>query len=43
VERFATALEGAGIVVGRGVFGAEMAIDLVNDGPFTLTFDTRAA
>jgi D-tyrosyl-tRNA(Tyr) deacylase len=43
VEQFARALEGAGVVVGRGVFGAEMAIDLVNDGPFTLTFDTRAA
>jgi D-tyrosyl-tRNA(Tyr) deacylase len=39
VEQFARALEGAGVVVGRGVFGAEM----VNDGPFTLTFDTRAA
>jgi D-tyrosyl-tRNA(Tyr) deacylase len=43
VEHFARALEGADVVVGRGVFGAEMAIDLVNDGPFTLTFDTRAA
>jgi D-tyrosyl-tRNA(Tyr) deacylase len=43
VDQFARALEGAGVVVGRGVFGAEMAIDLVNDGPFTLTFDTRAA
>jgi D-tyrosyl-tRNA(Tyr) deacylase len=43
VEQFARALEGAGVVVGRGVFGAEMAIDLVNDGPFTLTLDTRAA
>jgi D-tyrosyl-tRNA(Tyr) deacylase len=43
VEHFAGALEGAGVDVGRGVFGAEMEIDLVNDGPFTLTFDTRAA
>jgi D-tyrosyl-tRNA(Tyr) deacylase len=39
VEAFATALEGRGVQVGRGVFGAEMAIDLVNDGPFTMTFD----
>jgi D-tyrosyl-tRNA(Tyr) deacylase len=43
VEHFARALEGAGVEVGRGVFGAEMAITLENDGPFTLTFDTRAA
>jgi D-Tyr-tRNAtyr deacylase len=28
--------------VGRGVFGAEMAIDLVNDGPFTIVFDTAS-
>jgi D-tyrosyl-tRNA(Tyr) deacylase len=42
VERFAAALEGLGVRVGRGVFGAEMAIALVNDGPFTLTFDTQA-
>jgi D-tyrosyl-tRNA(Tyr) deacylase len=39
VGAFATALEGRGVQVGRGVFGAEMAIDLVNDGPFTMTFD----
>jgi D-tyrosyl-tRNA(Tyr) deacylase len=40
VERFAAELEGRGVKVGRGVFGAEMAVDLVNDGPFTLVFDS---
>lgn len=40
VEAFARALETRGVRVGRGVFGAEMAVDLVNDGPFTLTLDT---
>jgi D-aminoacyl-tRNA deacylase len=39
VEAFARALEERGVPVGRGVFGAEMAIELVNDGPFTLTLD----
>jgi D-tyrosyl-tRNA(Tyr) deacylase len=39
VEVFADALEARGVRVGRGVFGAEMVIDLVNDGPFTMTFD----
>ena len=42
VEHFAAALEHAGVQVGRGVFGAEMAVELVNDGPFTLVFDTDA-
>jgi D-aminoacyl-tRNA deacylase len=40
VERFATDLEGHGVRVGRGVFGAEMAVDLLNDGPFTLVLDS---
>ena len=42
VERFAAALEASGVRVGRGVFGAEMAVDLVNDGPFTLVLDTAS-
>lgn len=29
-----------GTRVARGVFGAEMAVDLVNDGPFTLVIDS---
>lgn len=39
VEAFARALEARGVRVGRGVFGAEMAVELVNDGPFTLSLD----
>jgi D-tyrosyl-tRNA(Tyr) deacylase len=39
VDGFASALETRGVRVGRGVFGAEMAVELVNDGPFTLTFE----
>lgn len=42
VEAFGAALEDRGIRVGRGVFGAEMQVDLVNDGPFTMTFDVPA-
>ena len=42
VEAFAVALEDRGVRVGRGVFGAHMEVDLVNDGPFTLVLDTRA-
>jgi D-tyrosyl-tRNA(Tyr) deacylase len=39
VEVFAKAIEARGVHVGRGVFGAEMDVELVNEGPFTLTFD----
>jgi D-aminoacyl-tRNA deacylase len=36
VETFAQALEGRGLRVARGVFGAHMEVELLNDGPFTL-------
>lgn len=36
VEAFATALEARGIRVARGVFGAQMQVELVNDGPVTI-------
>jgi D-aminoacyl-tRNA deacylase len=39
-ERFADALGGTGLRVGRGRFGAEMEVELVNDGPFTILLDT---
>ena len=40
-RRFADALRAAGVAdVGTGVFGAEMAVELVNDGPFTIWLDT---
>lgn len=39
--RFATALRDAGVGdVQTGAFGAEMAVELVNDGPFTIWLDT---
>lgn len=40
VEAFARALEARGVPkVGRGIFGAHMQVDLLNDGPVTLTLD----
>lgn len=33
-------LEEAGLKVGRGVFGAMMQVDVVNDGPVTILIDT---
>jgi D-tyrosyl-tRNA(Tyr) deacylase len=40
VEVFAEAVETRGIDVGRGHFGAEMAVELVNDGPMTIWLDS---
>lgn len=37
-----TALESRGATVGRGVFGADMQVELVNDGPFTIVLDSPA-
>jgi D-tyrosyl-tRNA(Tyr) deacylase len=39
VEAFAAALEARGLTVGRGVFGAHMAVELLNDGPVTIVLD----
>jgi len=39
-RRFATTLETFGVRVATGRFGAEMALELVNDGPFTIWLDT---
>ena len=36
VEVFAAALRALGLDVATGVFGADMAVELVNDGPVTL-------
>lgn len=38
-ERFCAELAGAGVQVERGVFGARMAVELVNDGPVTIVLD----
>jgi D-aminoacyl-tRNA deacylase len=35
-ERFCADLEALGVPVARGVFGAAMAVELVNDGPVTI-------
>jgi D-aminoacyl-tRNA deacylase len=39
VDAVAQALRGHGLVVETGVFGADMQVELVNDGPFTLLID----
>jgi D-tyrosyl-tRNA(Tyr) deacylase len=38
-ELFCEELGGLRVNVERGVFGARMAVDLVNDGPVTIVFD----
>jgi D-tyrosyl-tRNA(Tyr) deacylase len=42
VEAFAATLERQGVPVARGVFGAHMRVELVNDGPVTILLDTAA-
>jgi len=42
VKVFAKAVEARGIDVGRGEFGAEMEVELVNDGPMTIWLDSDA-
>ena len=39
--RFAQAIRGLGVEVATGRFGAVMAVELVNDGPFTIWLDTE--
>ena len=38
-ERFCAALAEEGVEVARGVFGARMEVELVNDGPVTLILE----
>lgn len=41
-ESFVEALsQGLGKPVGTGIFGAEMQVELVNDGPVTICMDTK--
>jgi D-tyrosyl-tRNA(Tyr) deacylase len=42
VEALAEALEYRGARVARGVFGAVMDVELLNDGPFTLVLEGRS-
>jgi D-aminoacyl-tRNA deacylase len=39
VDRFAQALQEMGLPVQTGRFGAEMAVELINDGPVTIWLD----
>jgi D-tyrosyl-tRNA(Tyr) deacylase len=40
-ERVATELRAAGVHVETGVFGADMDVELVNNGPVTILLDTE--
>jgi len=41
-DRFVELLRGHGVDVETGVFGAMMAVELVNDGPVTLLWESNA-
>lgn len=41
-EAFVAAVEARGVRAARGTFGAEMAVELVNDGPMTIWLDSAA-
>ncbi len=41
-ERFCATLEELGAHVERGVFGARMAVELVNDGPVTIVLNVES-
>lgn len=40
LDRFVERLRASGLRVATGRFGADMAVELVNDGPFTLVIDS---
>jgi D-tyrosyl-tRNA(Tyr) deacylase len=40
VDAVVADLRGRGLEVATGVFGADMAVELVNDGPITLLLET---
>jgi len=41
-EAFALAMEQAlGKKIGRGIFGADMKVSLINDGPVTIVIDSQ--
>lgn len=42
-KAFAAALAAEGVPNETGIFGADMAVELVNDGPVTIWIDTAAA
>ncbi len=42
-DYFATRIAAEGIPVAKGIFGADMAVALVNDGPVTIWIDTETS
>ncbi|WP_294466569.1 D-aminoacyl-tRNA deacylase [uncultured Anaerofustis sp.] len=40
-EYFMKKIEEEGILVKQGIFGEDMLVDIVNDGPVTILFDTK--
>ncbi len=40
-ERFKKAISDAGIPVASGLFGADMQVELINDGPVTILLDSK--
>lgn len=42
LESLATAIQARGVPVRTGVFGAHMEVELVNDGPVTLIWESKA-
>jgi len=41
-EHFSAAVAAQGVPVENGIFGADMKVELVNDGPVTIWLDTEA-
>jgi D-tyrosyl-tRNA(Tyr) deacylase len=41
-EHFSAEVAGHGVAVANGIFGADMKVALVNDGPVTIWLDTEA-
>ncbi|MEG2186015.1 MAG: D-aminoacyl-tRNA deacylase [Clostridia bacterium] len=41
VERLVENWRGLNILVGTGIFGADMKVSLINDGPITILLDSR--
>jgi D-tyrosyl-tRNA(Tyr) deacylase len=41
-EHFSAQIAGHGVTVANGVFGADMKVALINDGPITIWLDTEA-
>ena len=42
-DEFCAAVQARGVKVERGIFGAEMKVELVNDGPMTIWLDSAAS